>query len=48
MSPQAQILLVDDDAAILENLAPFLERSGFRVSVPRTVKMQSQSLLMKN
>jgi DNA-binding response OmpR family regulator len=27
------ILLVDDEEAITENLAPFLERSGFRVSV---------------
>jgi DNA-binding response OmpR family regulator len=31
MSPQAHILLVDDEAAIIENLAPFLERSGFKV-----------------
>lgn len=27
------ILLVDDEEAITDNLAPFLERSGFRVSV---------------
>lgn len=27
------ILLVDDESAITDNLAPFLERSGFRVSV---------------
>jgi len=32
MSTQAHILLVDDEAAITENLAPFLERSGFKVS----------------
>jgi len=31
MSAQARILLVDDEAAIIENLAPFLERSGFEV-----------------
>jgi DNA-binding response OmpR family regulator len=31
MSPQTCILLVDDEAAIIENLAPFLERSGFQV-----------------
>ncbi len=29
------ILLVDDEAAITDNLAPFLERSGCRVSVAR-------------
>jgi len=32
MSTQAHILLVDDESAITENLAPFLERSGFVVS----------------
>ena len=32
MSPQTCILLVDDEAAIIENLAPFLERSGFEVT----------------
>jgi len=32
MSPQAHILLVDDEPAITENLAPFLTRSGFRVT----------------
>jgi DNA-binding response OmpR family regulator len=32
MSAQARILLVDDEAAIIENLSPFLERSGFAVS----------------
>jgi DNA-binding response OmpR family regulator len=32
MSTQAHILLVDDEPAILENLSPFLERSGFVVS----------------
>ena len=31
MSSQARILLVDDEAAIIDNLAPFLERSGFEV-----------------
>jgi DNA-binding response OmpR family regulator len=31
MSHQTCILLVDDEAAIIENLAPFLERSGFEV-----------------
>jgi len=32
MSTQAHILLVDDESSITENLAPFLERSGFEVS----------------
>jgi DNA-binding response OmpR family regulator len=32
MTTQAHILLVDDEPAILENLSPFLERSGFLVS----------------
>ena len=32
MSIQAHILLVDDEPAIIENLAPFLERAGFQVS----------------
>jgi DNA-binding response OmpR family regulator len=32
MSVKAHILLVDDEAAIIENLSPFLERSGFTVS----------------
>jgi DNA-binding response OmpR family regulator len=32
MSAQAHILLVDDETAIIENLSPFLERSGFIVS----------------
>ena len=32
MSNQAHILLVDDEPAIIENLTPFLERSGFVVS----------------
>jgi DNA-binding response OmpR family regulator len=31
MSIQARILLVDDESAIVENLASFLERSGFEV-----------------
>lgn len=31
MSAQARILLVDDESAIIDNLAPFLERSGFDV-----------------
>jgi DNA-binding response OmpR family regulator len=31
MAPQTRILLVDDEIAIIENLAPFLERSGFEV-----------------
>ncbi len=31
MSIQARILLVDDESAIIENLASFLERSGFEV-----------------
>ena len=34
MTP-ATILLVDDEAAITDNLAPFLERAGYRVSVAR-------------
>jgi len=29
----AKILLVDDEAAITANLAPFLERAGFAVRV---------------
>ena len=32
MSTQTHILLVDDEVAIIENLSPFLERSGFVVS----------------
>jgi DNA-binding response OmpR family regulator len=31
MSPKTCILLVDDEAAIIENLAPFLVRAGFAV-----------------
>ena len=31
MSIQTRILLVDDESAIIENLASFLERSGFEV-----------------
>lgn len=30
--PQIQLLLVDDEAVIIANLAPFLQRSGFRVA----------------
>ncbi|MEJ2748815.1 MAG: response regulator transcription factor [Anaerolineae bacterium] len=33
MTDKAHILLVDDEAAITDNLAPFLERSGFAVTV---------------
>lgn len=33
MEPQPKILLVDDEAAITSNLAPFLERAGFVVAV---------------
>jgi DNA-binding response OmpR family regulator len=33
MKPNPSILLVDDETAITENLAPFLSRSGFTVSV---------------
>ncbi len=33
MQAQPRILLVDDEAAITTNLAPFLERSGFDVAV---------------
>lgn len=32
MSARFHILLVDDEPSIIENLAPFLERSGFEVS----------------
>ncbi|MFN2112349.1 MAG: response regulator transcription factor [Anaerolineales bacterium] len=32
MSARPHILLVDDEPSIIENLAPFLERSGFKVS----------------
>ena len=33
MGDRPSILLVDDEAAITDNLAPFLERSGFAVTV---------------
>jgi DNA-binding response OmpR family regulator len=33
MQPKASILLVDDETAITDNLAPFLSRSGFTVMV---------------
>ena len=33
MEPKPSILLVDDEAAITDNLAPFLNRSGFAVTV---------------
>ena len=33
MSSKPSILLVDDDTAITDNLAPFLGRSGFKVEV---------------
>lgn len=33
MTPKPKILLVDDEIAITENLAPLLERSGFQVVV---------------
>jgi DNA-binding response OmpR family regulator len=33
MTTQPKILLVDDEVAITSNLAPFLERAGFRVAV---------------
>ena len=33
MEAKAKILLVDDETAITENLAPFLERSGFTIAV---------------
>jgi DNA-binding response OmpR family regulator len=33
MEETQTILLVDDESAITDNLAPFLERSGFEVSV---------------
>lgn len=33
MDAKPQVLLVDDEVAITRNLAPFLERSGFRVAV---------------
>lgn len=33
MQPKPRILLVDDEAAITDNLAPFLKRSGFEVAV---------------
>lgn len=33
MSTKAKVLLVDDETAITTNLAPFLERAGFSVSV---------------
>jgi DNA-binding response OmpR family regulator len=33
METEAKILLVDDEAAITDNLAPFLERTGYAVEV---------------
>ena len=33
MPEKRKILLVDDEPAITDNLAPFLERSGFEVAV---------------
>ena len=33
METEAKILLVDDEAAITDNLAPFLERAGYAVEV---------------
>jgi DNA-binding response OmpR family regulator len=33
MEPAPHILLVDDEQAITDNLSPFLERSGFQVTV---------------
>ena len=33
MDDKPRILLVDDESAITDNLAPFLERSGFTVMV---------------
>src|SRR5512140_3309760 len=33
INPKPSILLVDDEMAITDNLAPFLERSGFSVTV---------------
>jgi len=33
MIPNPSILLVDDESAITDNLAPFLSRSGFAVTV---------------
>jgi DNA-binding response OmpR family regulator len=35
MNPKPSILLVDDETAITDNLAPFLGRSGFAVTVAR-------------
>lgn len=32
MSSKSHILIVDDETSITDNLAPFLERSGFEVS----------------
>jgi DNA-binding response OmpR family regulator len=33
MDPRPKVLLVDDESAITDNLAPFLERTGFEMSV---------------
>jgi DNA-binding response OmpR family regulator len=33
MDPQPKVLLVDDESAITDNLAPFLERTGFEMAV---------------
>lgn len=44
MDSKPKILLVDDEAAITGNLAPLLERSGFKVGVAANGEMALQQL----
>ena len=42
MEKKPQILLVDDETAITDIIAPFLERSGFSVLVASNVEEDSK------
>jgi DNA-binding response OmpR family regulator len=46
MKPNPSILLVDDEIAITENLAPFLRRSGFKVTVAANGEETLQQVAM--
>jgi len=46
MNPKPSILLVDDETAITNNLAPFLERSGFTVTVAGNGEEALQQILV--
>jgi DNA-binding response OmpR family regulator len=48
MNPKPSILLADDDTAITNNLAPFLERSGFSVTVAGNGEEALQQVLTVN